>query len=364
MNIMTQVPERIPEYYLNATTEELEQKVFDIKEKLGSKLFMPTHHYQKDEVAKFADDMGDSLQLARICKGHEAEYIVFNGVHFMAETADILTEDHQKVYLPDLNAGCSMADMANIDQALICDKELTGIFGESVLPRTYVNSSAAIKSFVGERGGSCVTSGNAKKVIEWALAQGKRILFLPDQHLGRNTAYDLGIPLEKMAVWDPINRKLEFEGRNEDIQIVLWKGFCSVHEKFWPIHIDNVRKRMPEVNVLVHPECTHEVVQMSDYDGSTKYIIDMISKAPVGSSWAIGTEMNLVNRLKNENPHLHIESLNPIMCPCLTMNRIDLPHLAWCLDKIVEGNTDNLIKVDDETTKYSKESLERMLSIV
>ena len=359
------IPKRIPEYYIQATNEELEERIRAIKEEMGDRLFMPTHHYQKDEVAQFADIMGDSLQLARISRDNKkAEHIVFNGVHFMAETADILTDDDQTVYLPDLNAGCSMADMADIDQAVLGYERLTARLGEGILPVTYVNSTAAIKSFVGEKGGSCVNSGNAKKVIQWALEQGQRILFLPDQHLGRNTAYDLGVPLEHMAVWDPIHKKLEYEGDDEDLRIILWKGHCSVHEKFFPAHIDQIRKKKPDVNVLVHPECTFEVVQKADYSGSTKYIIDMLEDAPAGSKWAIGTEMNLVSRLKDTYTHLEVESLNPIMCPCLTMNRIDLPHLAWCLDKIVQGDRANIIKVDERTAHYSKVSLERMLSIV
>ena len=359
------IPKRIPEYYIQATSEELEERIRAIKEEMGDRLFMPTHHYQKDEVAQFADIMGDSLQLARISRDNKkAEHIVFNGVHFMAETADILTDDDQTVYLPDLNAGCSMADMADIDQAVLGYERLTARLKGDILPVTYVNSTAAIKSFVGEKGGSCVTSGNAKKVIQWALGQGKRILFLPDQHLGRNTAYDLGVPLEHMAVWDPIHKKLEYEGADENLRIILWKGHCSVHEKFFPAHIDQIRKKKPDVNVLVHPECTFEVVQKADYSGSTKYIIDMLEDAPAGSKWAIGTEMNLVSRLKDAYTHLEVESLNPIMCPCLTMNRIDLAHLAWCLDKIVQGDRTNIIKVDERTAHYSKVSLERMLSIV
>lgn len=355
----------IPDQYLNMTTEQLEEKIRTIKAKLGDQLFMPTHHYQKDEVAQFADIMGDSLELARICKENtKAKYFVFNGVHFMAETADILTHDNQNIYLPDLSAGCSMADMANIDQALYGYEVLTQRLGDNILPLTYVNSTAAIKKFVGENGGSCVTSGNADSVIEWALDQGKRILFLPDQHLGRNTAYKLGINLDEMAVWDPIQKVLDYDGNEDDIRIILWKGHCSVHEKFYPIHIEQARKKDPNVNVIVHPECQFDIVQMADYAGSTKYIIDKVKNAPKGSNWVIGTEMNLVNRLKTTYTDITINSLNPLMCSCLTMNRIDLPHLAWCLDKIQQGHLENIIKVDEETAYYAKQSLERMLSIV
>ncbi|PTI70273.1 quinolinate synthase NadA [Staphylococcus succinus] len=354
----------LPEKYVNMSETELIDKIKAIKETLGSRLFMPTHHYQKDEVAQFADVMGDSLELARICKENtEAEYFIFNGVHFMAETADILTNDNQHIYLPDLSAGCSMADMANIEQALYGYKVLTERLGDDILPLTYVNSTAAIKKFVGENGGSCVTSGNADSVIQWALDQGSKILFLPDQHLGRNTAYKLGIDLDAMAVWNPITKELEYDGDEENISIILWKGHCSVHEKFYPAHVDHARERDPEVNVIVHPECTFEVVEKADYAGSTKYIIDTIKHAPKGSKWVIGTEMNLVHRLKQTYTDIEIQSLNPLMCSCLTMNRIDLPHLAWCLDKIQQGNHDNIIKVDAATTYYAKQSLERMLAI-
>lgn len=363
-NPILSVSKSIPEKYLQMSQEELENHIQAIKDKLGNRLFMPTHHYQKNEVVQFADITGDSLELARICKENtEAEYFVFNGVHFMAETADILTDDSQDIYLPDLSAGCSMADMANITQDLHGYDVLTEKFHLDILPLTYVNSTAAIKKFVREHGGSCVTSGNAKSVVDWALNQGKVILFLPDQHLGRNTAYDLGIPLEQMAVWDPIAKELIYEGDLEDLRIVLWKGHCSVHEKFHKAHIDMARERDPEINVIVHPECEFEVVQAADYAGSTRYIIETIKNAPKGSRWLIGTEMNLVNRLKETYTDITIDSLNPLMCSCLTMNRIDLPHLAWCLDKILDGNKDNIIKVDAETAKYAEESLDRMLSI-
>lgn len=364
-NLTIENAQSIPEKYIKMSHQELEDKIRSIKASLGERLFMPTHHYQKNEVAQFADIMGDSLELARICKENtKAQYFVFNGVHFMAETADILTDDNQDIYLPDLSAGCSMADMANIEQALHGYDILTNRLGDNILPLTYVNSTAAIKKFVGENGGSCVTSGNADSVIQWALDQDKRILFLPDQHLGRNTAYKLGIKLEEMAVWDPIQKKLDFDGRDEDIRIILWKGHCSVHEKFYPIHIDQARQKDPDVNVIVHPECQFDIVQMADYAGSTKYIIDKIKNAPKGSHWVIGTEMNLVQRLKETYTDITIESLNPLMCSCLTMNRIDLPHLAWCLDKIIAGDQSNIIKVDKETSHFAKQSLERMLSIV
>ncbi|MDT4052032.1 quinolinate synthase NadA [Staphylococcus arlettae] len=354
----------LPEYYLQLSNQELEEKIWRIKEQLGSQLFMPTHHYQKDEVAQFADVMGDSLELARICRTNtEARYFVFNGVHFMAETADILTSEDQHIYLPDLSAGCSMADMANITQAQYGYHYLTEMLGDNILPLTYVNSTATIKQFVGEHGGSCVTSGNAATVIQWALDQGQRILFLPDQHLGRNTAYQLGVDLTEMAVWNPLTKKLEYDGDGDNIRVILWKGHCSVHEKFHVSHIKQARQRNPHVNVLVHPECTFDVVQTADYAGSTKYIIDKLNDAPQGSEWVIGTEMNLVERLKKQHPELNIRSLNPLMCACLTMNRIDLPHLAWCLDKIQQGDLSNRIAVDSNVAYSAKQALNRMLAL-
>ncbi|ARJ50855.1 quinolinate synthase NadA [Staphylococcus lutrae] len=355
----------IPERYLKMSQTALEQHIQRIKDELGTRLFMPTHHYQKDEVVQFADVTGDSLELARICKNNrEADYFVFNGVHFMAETADILTDAHQHIYLPDLTAGCSMADMANINQVRHCHEVLTQTYQFDILPLTYVNSTAAIKKYVGQHEGTCLTSGNAKAVVNWALEQHKMILFLPDQHLGRNTAYELGVPLEQMALWDPIEKRLTYEGDLKDLRLILWKGHCSVHEKFRKTHIEQARQQNPDVNIIVHPECPFDVVQAADEAGSTRYIIDAIQHAPAGSHWRIGTEMNLVHRLKMTHPELHIESLNPLMCACLTMNRIDLPHLAWCLDKILNDQHDNIIKVDDETAYYAKKSLDRMLSIV
>ncbi|MEX2104474.1 MAG: quinolinate synthase NadA, partial [Bacilli bacterium] len=337
----------LPDRYRNMSKEEMEQRVWDIKKHFGQRLYIPGHHYQKDEVIQFADDTGDSLQLAQLsAKNKLAEYIVFCGVHFMAETSDILTTKSQKVFLPDLRAGCSMADMANIDQTERAWKVMQRTFGDTVLPLTYVNSTAVIKAFCGKYGGATVTSSNAAKMLEWAFTQKERILFLPDQHLGRNTAYDLGIPLDQMAVWDPINEQFEFDGDFEKVKVILWKGHCSVHEKFTVDNIDALRKEDPDMNIIVHPECTHEVVQRSNYAGSTNYIIQMLSKAPVGSRWAVGTEMNLVKRLTATLKDKTIISLNPNMCPCLTMNRIDLPHLLWSLEDLEQGIERNQIIVD------------------
>ncbi|MEI5905694.1 quinolinate synthase NadA [Bacillus spongiae] len=352
----------LPEKYHNLSVEEMERRVKEIKDDLGDKLFIPGHHYQKDEVIQFSDSAGDSLQLAQVsARNSKAEYIVFCGVHFMAETADILTTEAQKVILPDMRAGCSMADMADIHQTEKAWKELQSMFGDTILPLTYVNSTAAIKAFVGKYGGATVTSSNAHTMVKWALKEKQRILFLPDQHLGRNTAYDLGIPLDKMAVWDPIQNELIYDGNPEEAIVILWKGHCSVHENFTVKNIENVRKQYPEMNIIVHPECSREVVELSDDNGSTKYIIETIEKAEPGTSWAIGTEMNLVNRLIQNHPDKHIISLNPYMCPCLTMNRIDLPHLLWALESIVDGDPINIISVDEEVSNYAIAALDRML---
>ena len=352
----------LPKRYSELSVEEMEARVREIKAKFGNRLFIPGHHYQKDEVIQFADAKGDSLKLAQICaEMPNAEYIAFCGVHFMAETADMLTKANQKVILPDLRAGCSMADMADIDQTEKGWIKMQGIWGDTILPLTYVNSTAAIKGFVGMHGGACVTSGNAKKMLEWAFTQKERILFLPDQHLGRNTAYDLGIKLEEMAVYAPLTQSFEYEDDWGSVKVILWKGHCSVHEKFNIQHVENLRKLDPEINIIVHPECTFDVVQASDYAGSTNYIIETVKAAPTESKWAIGTEMNLVNRIINEHPNKKIVSLNPFMCPCLTMNRIDLPHLLWSLEKLEAGEVVNQITVPEEITKNAVRSLKRML---
>lgn len=352
----------LPKRYSQLSVEEMEARIREIKAKFGERLFIPGHHYQKDEVIQFSDARGDSLKLARVCSQMpEAEFIVFCGVHFMAETADMLTKPNQKVILPDLRAGCSMADMADIDQTETGWGKMQEIWGDTILPLTYVNSTAAIKGFVGKHGGATVTSSNAKKMLEWAFTQKERILFLPDQHLGRNTVYDLGIPLDQMAVYAPLEGRFEYAGDLEDVKVILWEGHCSVHEKFNSKHIENLRKKEPEMQVLVHPECTFDVVQASDFNGSTSFIINTIENAPAGSKWAIGTEMNLVNRLAQKHPDKEIVSLNPFMCPCLTMNRIDLPHLLWSLEKLEEGEVVNQITVPKVTAEYAVLALERML---
>ena len=354
----------LPEKYKLMSQSEMEARIHEIKMRLGDALFIPGHHYQRDEVIQFADTTGDSLQLAQAAAANKkAKHIVFCGVHFMAETADMLTNDDQIVYLPDMRAGCSMADMANIYQTEEAWTELQQLFGDTLIPLTYVNSTAAIKAFTGRNGGACVTSSNAKKMVQWAFTQKERLFFLPDQHLGRNTAFDLGVPLEQMAVWNPQKGELEYDGDVDNVKVVLWKGHCSVHEGFTIYNIREVRSKYPDIRIIVHPECSRDVVALSDDNGSTKYICDVIDAAPAGSSWAIGTEMNLVKRLIAKYPDKHIISLNENMCPCLTMNRIDLPHLLWALENIVEGEQGNIIQVDRDTTREAILSLERMLAL-
>jgi quinolinate synthase len=351
----------IPQKYRTMSKEELEQKVIDAKEKWGTRLFIPAHHYQKDEVVKFADATGDSLQLAQISAANkEAEFIVFCGVHFMAETADILTTESQKVYLPDMRAGCSMADMADIHQTGRAWDKLQELFGDMILPLTYVNSTAAIKAFVGKHGGATVTSSNAEKMVKWAFEQKERILFLPDQHLGRNTAFTLGIGLDEMAVWNPIDNTIEYDGDYAKIKVILWKGHCSVHENFTVQNVIDTRNQYPNMKIIVHPECCREVVELADLAGSTNYILKAIESAEPGSEWAIGTEMNLVNRIIENHPDKKIISLNPNMCPCMTMNRIDLPHLVWCLDTLEDDK--HIIKVDKLTASKAIFALEKMLN--
>ncbi|MET9852958.1 quinolinate synthase NadA [Streptomyces sp. NPDC006450] len=339
------------------------------KEKLGDKVFILGHHYQRDEVIEFADVTGDSFKLAKDAAARpEAEYIVFCGVHFMAESADILTSDDQKVVLPDLAAGCSMADMATAEQVAECWDVLTeaGIAGATV-PVSYMNSSADIKAFTGKHGGTICTSSNAKKALEWAFEQGEKVLFLPDQHLGRNTAVrDMGMTLDDCVLYNPHkpNGGLTVE-QLRNAKMILWRGHCSVHGRFSVDSVNDVRARIPGVNVLVHPECKHEVVAAADYVGSTEYIIKALEAAPAGSKWAIGTELNLVQRLANRfaSQDKEVVFLDKTVCFCSTMNRIDLPHLVWTLESLAEGNLVNQIQVDKETESFAKLALERMLAL-
>ena len=348
---------------------DLVERARAAKEKLGDKVFVLGHHYQRDEVIQFADVTGDSFKLARDAAARpEAEYIVFCGVHFMAESADILTGDDQKVVLPDLAAGCSMADMATAEQVAECWDVLTeaGI-AERVVPVSYMNSSADIKAFTGKHGGTICTSSNAERALEWAFEQGEQVLFLPDQHLGRNTAVrDLGMSLEDCVLYNPHkpNGGLTVE-QLRAAKMILWRGHCSVHGRFSLESVEDVRARIPGVNVLVHPECKNEVVAAADYVGSTEYIIKALEAAPAGSKWAIGTELNLVRRLANRfaPEGKEIVFLDKTVCFCSTMNRIDLPHLVWTLESLAEGNLVNRIEVDKETEAFAKLALERMLAL-
>lgn len=346
---------------------ELVARAAAAKAQLGDRVFVLGHHYQRDEVIQFADVTGDSFKLAREAAARpNAEYVVFCGVHFMAESADILTTDQQRVVLPDLAAGCSMADMAALPQVeaaweTLADHGLT----EGTVPVTYMNSSADIKGFVGRNGGVVCTSSNAKRALEWAYQQGQRVLFLPDQHLGRNTAVlELGFSLDDCVLYDPHkpNGGLTAE-QLRDARMVLWRGHCSVHGRFTLDSVNDVRERVPGVNVLVHPECRHEVVRAADFVGSTEYIIKMIEAAPAGSAWAVGTELNLVRRLALANPDKQIMFLDRAVCYCSTMNRIDLPHLVWALEELVAGRVVNQITVDAETAHQARVALDQMLAL-
>jgi quinolinate synthase len=334
---------------------------------LGERALVLGHHYQRDEVIAFADITGDSFKLALAASLQPtAEFIFFCGVHFMAESADILTSPNQKVILPDLAAGCSMADMATLNQVNECWKVLEGLgLAKATIPVTYMNSSAAIKSFTGKNGGTVCTSSNAARAMTWALEQGEKILFLPDQHLGRNTAVlSLGLSLEDCVLWNPwkpMGGLSEKEIRQA--KVILWRGHCSVHARFTVEAMNEVRKRVPGINVLVHPECQHDVVSQADVVGSTEMIIRTIEAAPSGSSWAIGTELNLVQRLAQDHPDKTILFLDKTVCYCSTMNRIDLPHLVWAMESIVDNHVVNQIRVDAEVAKFAKIALERMLSL-
>jgi quinolinate synthase len=337
------------------------------KAALGDQLFVLGHHYQRDEVIQFADVTGDSFKLAQQAAARpQSPYIVFCGVHFMAESADILTAPHQQVILPDLAAGCSMADMATFDQVEDCwDVLAEAGIADVTIPVSYMNSSADIKAFTGKHGGTICTSSNARRALEWALEQGTKVLFLPDQHLGRNTAVrELGLALDDCVPYDP--HKPDGGLTTEQLQnatMILWRGHCSVHGRFTLDSVRDVRERVPGVTVLVHPECRHEVVSSADLIGSTEYIIRTIDAAPAGSAWAVGTELNLVQRLANRHPDKTVVFLDRNVCYCSTMNRIDLPHLVWVLESLVDGTVVNRITVDERTAHYARAALSRMLSL-
>jgi quinolinate synthase len=337
------------------------------KAALGDRVFVLGHHYQRDEVIQFADVTGDSFKLAQQAAAQpDAEFIVFCGVHFMAESADILTGPEQAVILPDLAAGCSMADMATFDQVEECWAVLSDAgVADGTVPVSYMNSSAAIKGFTGRHGGTICTSSNAKRAMEWAFAKGEKVLFLPDQHLGRNTAVlELGLTVDDCVVYNP--HKPGGGLTPEQLQaakVILWKGHCSVHGRFTAASVAEVRERVPGVNVLVHPECQHEVVLAADLVGSTDFIIRTLEAAPAGSAWAIGTELNLVKRLAEEHPDKTVVFLEKTVCFCATMNRIDLPHLVWSLEQLVAGNVPNRITVEPETARYARQALDQMLAL-
>jgi quinolinate synthase len=351
--------------YLLVPDNTLDQRIAAAKDKLGKDVVILGHHYQRDEVVKFADFRGDSLKLSQQAADTDARFVVFCGVHFMAESADVLRRNQQIVVLPDLSAGCSMADMADIGQVEACWSELGGVLDTAkIIPVTYMNSTAAIKSFTGEHGGSACTSSNAEAVMKWAFARGEKILFLPDEHLGRNTAFRMGISLNEMVVWDPFQ---ELGGNTAEAlrraKVILWKGYCSVHQRFLPEHVLRVRKDHPGIRVIVHPECRFEVAQAADEIGSTEGIIRAIVASPAGSQWAVGTELHLVNRLSKELPDRHIISLDSSMCVCTTMFRITPAHLLWALENLAAGKVVNQISVDERTRHFAKIALDRMLSL-
>jgi quinolinate synthase len=360
----------LPDRYTLASPDELDGWIAAAKSELGERLLILGHHYQRDEVIRWADARGDSFKLARFAAdNHQATDIVFCGVHFMAESADILTGPHQRVVLPDLNAGCSMADMADLDQVEECWDALASVTDiDKIVPVTYMNSSAALKAFVGEHGGAVCTSSNARAILEWALGEGTsgdvKVLFFPDQHLGRNTAYDMGHSEDAMRVWNP---RFELGGLEErdvkDATFVLWKGHCSVHQRFRPEHVAAFRAEHPQGQVLVHPECAHDVVELADRVGSTERILSWVESAPAGSALGVATEIHMVQRMAAEHPELTVVSLDPLICPCSTMFRIDGPHLAWVLESLVRGEVVNQITVDEHTAEWARVALQRMLDI-
>ncbi len=359
------------ENYLVLPDRSMDDRIAAARARLGATTVILGHHYQRDEVVRFADFTGDSYKLARAAVGAGARYIVFCGVHFMAESADVLAENGQQVILPDLNAGCSMADMAEISQVEDCwdALERAGL-ADQTIPVTYINSSAAIKAFCGERGGLVCTSSSARKALEWAFARARRVLFLPDQHLGRNTGYSMQIPLDDMAVWDPwaVQIGSSWGGQTKErlaaSRMILWKGHCAVHQRFLPSHIDQVRAAYPGIQVIVHPECRYEVCRKADAQGSTEQLIALVEQAPAGSVFAIGTEVHLVNRLARRfaPQGKKIVSLESAGCLCTTMYRISPQHLAWTLENLVEGRVVNRIQVKPEVKHWARVALDRMLA--
>jgi quinolinate synthase len=358
--------QQIPNEYLHYTAGELDQRIGEARAKLGKTVTILGHHYQREEVIKYADFQGDSFLLSREAASRpEADYIIFCGVHFMAETACILAAPHQKVILPNITAGCSMADMAPMEDVDDAWADLEDVLGTGgIIPVTYMNSIAGIKALCGRNGGAVCTSSNAKKVLEWAFEQGERVLFLPDQHLGRNTALELGVPLDEMVVWNPFRQM----GGNTPEQLrkakmVLWQGHCSVHTRFTVSQIDAARALHPDINILVHPECPMETVQAADMVGSTEFIREKVNSGAPGSKWGIGTEVSLVNRLAINNPDKTVFCLDPVTCPCSTMYRVHPAYVLWMLEGLLEGKVNNEITVPEDIQRDSKIALERMLSL-
>jgi quinolinate synthase len=363
--------------YKSLDNAELQRRIQAVREELGPRLLILGHHYQQDEVIALADLTGDSYQLSQMAAASaDCRSIAFCGVHFMAETADILANRPEKlaerggervtVILPDMAAGCSMADMAAIHQIEDAWEQLGEVIDTAdITPVTYINSAASLKAFVGRHGGIVCTSSNAKAALDWSFARTSRVMFFPDQHLGRNTALGMGIPIEQMPVWDPYADELggSMEEQIKSSRVILWKGHCSVHQMFRPEHVAALRKNHSGIKVLVHPECPREVFELADESGSTGKIIKTVQAAPPGTKWAIGTELHLVNRLKQEHPEQEIHFLSPVVCMCATMYRIDLAHLAWSLENLAAGTPVNVIEVDDETAKWSLVALERMLEV-
>jgi quinolinate synthase len=360
----------IPRTYWDLAPDEIIARIRVARDRLGERCILLGHHYQREDIIQFADIKGDSFKLAQWAAQHpEAEYIVFCGVHFMAEAADILSAPHQKVVLPNMAAGCSMADMADPDDVYACWQELeeAGIAQETV-PITYMNSAAALKAFVGEHGGAVCTSSNAPKVLEWAFAQKPRALFFPDQHLGRNTGVKMGVPLDAMPLWDYTKPYGSLGGMSEaDLRrarVILWKGHCSVHQRFTVDQIRAARERFPGVQIVVHPECRMETVQAADLNGSTEFIAKTITEAPAGSAWGVGTEINLVSRLAKENPDKTVFCLDPVVCPCSTMYRVHPAYLCWAVESLAEGRVVNQVVVPDDVQRWAKVALDRMLQII
>jgi len=358
----------IPQEYWRLTAEELKERIARARRILGERCVVLGHHYQREDIIQFADVRGDSFKLAQwAAQRAEAEFIVFCGVHFMAESADILSRPHQKVILPNMSAGCSMADMADPEDVYACWEELQELALGHIMPVTYINSAAALKAFCGRHGGIVCTSSNAKKILQWAIERADKILFFPDQHLGRNTGLKLGLSLEEMPVWDYTLPYGSLGGNREEAlrraKIILWKGHCSVHQRFTVQQIEEARRRYPDVKVIVHPECRMEVVQAADMDGSTEFIARTIQEAPPGSKWAVGTEINLVSRLARENPDKIVFCLDPVVCPCSTMYRIHPAYLCWVLEELAQGRIVNQVKVDEETAHWARVALQRMLEV-